>query len=69
MTILSFSPHPQPPPQLPVQIPQQPSGNMDDSGFFSIQVSSDKHVQSVVYVPGTVKLSIFSQPFIVTVMM
>ena len=48
---------------------QQPSGNMDDSGFFSIQVSSHKHVLSVVYIPGT-KLSVcFSQPFIVTVLM
>ncbi|OWK08821.1 hypothetical protein Celaphus_00015486 [Cervus elaphus hippelaphus] len=32
---------------------QQPSGNMDDSGFFSIQVSSHKHVLSVVYIPGS----------------
>lgn len=37
---LSFSSHPQPLSQLPIQIKQQPSGNMDDSGFFSIQVSS-----------------------------
>lgn len=42
---------------------------MDDSGFFSIQVSSHKHVLSVVYVLGTVEaqgmadMSIFSQPF------
>lgn len=36
----SFFLHPQPPPQLPFWIKQQPSGNMDDSGFFSIQVSS-----------------------------
>ena len=66
---LPFSPHPQSPPQPSLQIQQQPSGNMDDSGFFSIQVSSHKHVLSVVYIPGT-KLSVcFSQPFIVTVLM
>lgn len=33
-------------PQLPMKIEQQPSGNMDDSGFFSIQVSSLECVRS-----------------------
>lgn len=41
---LPFSPTLNLLPQPPLQIQQQPSGNMDDSGFFSIQVSSHKHV-------------------------
>lgn len=38
----NFNPFPIPlcPQLLPMKIEQQPSGNMDDSGFFSIQVSS-----------------------------
>lgn len=73
MTVFILLSHPQPPPQLPIQIKQQPSGNMDDSGFFSIQVSSHKRVLRVVHVPGTVQaedmvdVNIFSQPFMVTV--
>lgn len=69
----SFSPSLHPPtlPQLPIQIKQQPSGNMDDSGFFSIQVSSHTQALRVIFAPGSVEAQgvIDTSIFKVTIMM
>jgi hypothetical protein len=63
------------PPLTTHQNEQQPSGNMDDSGFFSIQVSAHMHVLRASVSQALCKLSlwlmwnIFSQSWIAAVMM
>lgn len=54
MTVFILLSPPSTPASTTYLIKQQPSGNMDDSGYFSIQVSSHKQALSAFYVPGAV---------------